>query len=49
MVASEIFKLRDEDGHAYVDDENVPGTLEGLALKAQAGCPEQAITVVLET
>jgi ferredoxin len=45
MVAGEIFKLRDEDGHAYVDDEHVSDTLGELALKAEAGCPEQAIAV----
>ena len=42
MVAGEIFKLRDEDGHAYVENELVPDALRDLALKAEAGCPERA-------
>jgi ferredoxin len=46
MVAGEVFKLRDEDGHAYVEDEHVLNGLEELVLKAEAGCPEQAIIVL---
>ena len=49
MVSSEIFKLRDEDGHSYVENELVSDTLRDLALKAEAGCPERAITVSRES
>ncbi len=43
MAAPELFKLRDEDGHAYVDDENVPSGLEDAATDAHETCPEQAV------
>jgi ferredoxin len=43
MVAPDIFKLRDEDGHSYVEIEDVPPAWEELVRKAAAGCPEQAI------
>lgn len=45
FTAPELFLLRDEDGHAYVVDEQVPSDLEDLARKAELGCPEQAIVV----
>jgi ferredoxin len=45
FVAPELFHLREEDGHSYVEDENVPPELEAKARKAAAACPEQAIIV----
>jgi ferredoxin len=45
FAAPQIFKLRDEDGHAYVEDEQVLPELEDLARKAALSCPEQAIVV----
>jgi ferredoxin len=45
MAAPELFKLRDEDGHSYVQDENVPAGLEELARRAAATCPEMAIEI----
>ena len=45
LAAPELFLLRDENGHAYVDDENVPSGLEDKARAAAATCPEQAIII----
>lgn len=46
MVAPEIFKLRDEDGHAYVESVDVPEHREADALNGRAACPELAIEIV---
>jgi ferredoxin len=43
MVASEIFQLRDEDGHAYVTVGELTADQEVLARTAASTCPEQAI------
>ncbi len=43
MTAPGLFRLRDEDGHAEVIDEEVPAGQEGLARDAILTCPEQAI------
>ena len=40
-----VFKLRDEDGHAYVEGEEVPAELEEQAQRAALSCPEQAIEI----
>lgn len=45
LAAPGIFGLRDEDGHAYVEDHEVPRELEGAARRAEAGCPERAIVI----
>ena len=45
MTAPELFRLRDDDGHAYVEDESVPPGLRDKAIAAQATCPEQAIII----
>jgi ferredoxin len=45
FAAPELFKLREEDGHSYVEDEVVPAGLEDKARAAAATCPEQAITI----
>jgi ferredoxin len=44
-VAPEIFRLREEDGHAEVVLSEVPKTLEEKARKAMRGCPEEAISI----
>ncbi|MCE2391740.1 MAG: ferredoxin [Proteobacteria bacterium] len=38
-----VFKLRDEDGRAYVESEGVPAEFEEQAKRAALSCPEQAI------
>jgi Ferredoxin len=45
MVAPELFKLDDEDGHAYVETSEVPADLEAAAVAGMNACPERAITV----
>jgi ferredoxin len=44
-VAGKLFKLREEDGHSYVLQSEVPKELEEAARLAEAGCPERAIVV----
>ena len=44
-VAPELFRLRDEDGHAETVTPEVPKELEEKARKAMRGCPEQAISI----
>ena len=44
-VAPEIFRLREEDGHAEVVAGEVPKALEDKAHKAMRGCPEEAIVI----
>lgn len=43
LACPEVFKLSDEDGHGYVEDENVPGEFEAAVDKAVKSCPEGAI------
>lgn len=43
LACPEVFELSDEDGHAYVVDENVPPEFEEAVDQAVRGCPEQAI------
>lgn len=45
MSAPELFHLRDEDGQAYVESEEVPAGLEDAARRGEESCPERAITV----
>ena len=45
MTSPELFHLRDEDGHAYVDSEDVPPGMEDAAQLGADSCPERAITV----
>jgi ferredoxin len=45
MVAPELFRLDDEDGHSYVVDPEVPPGQENAARAGMAACPEQAISV----
>jgi ferredoxin len=46
MMLPQVFSLRDEDGHSYVEDEVVPPDLEPSVRKAALACPEGAIKVV---
>ena len=46
MTAPELFALRDEDGHAYEVNADVPADKESLALEAARSCPEQAIQII---
>ena len=49
-MAPEIFALRDDDGHAILRIAGtIPPRLEESAVRAVAGCPEQAITIVDDT
>ncbi len=41
----DIFRLRDEDGHAEVSDGTLAPALEEKARRAALGCPEQAILI----
>jgi ferredoxin len=45
MVAPELFKLDDEDGHSYVESPDVPAGLENAARAGVSACPEHAISV----
>jgi ferredoxin len=48
IAASPVLKLRLEDGHAYVEDDNVPEGMEGAVRLAAASCPENAISLIEE-
>lgn len=48
IAASQVLKLRVEDGHAYVEDENVPEGMEDALRLAVASCPENAISLTDE-
>ena len=43
LACPEIFHLSDEDGHAFVTDEQVPPELVDAVDQAVRGCPEGAI------
>ena len=45
MAAPGIFRLRDEDGHAYVTLDELTPEEYAQALKAASTCPEGAIIV----
>jgi len=45
LSAPDLFFPRDEDGHAFVKDENVPVDQESLAELASDSCPELAIEI----
>jgi ferredoxin len=42
----EIFRVREDDGHAYVDTEEVAADLQGRVRLAVLNCPEGAIHIV---
>jgi ferredoxin len=45
LACPEIFKLNEDDGHAYVADEDVPLSLVESVRQAERGCPEGAVKV----
>jgi ferredoxin len=45
LSAPDLFFAREEDGNAYVKDENVPPGREDDAQLAADSCPELAIEV----
>jgi ferredoxin len=45
FTAPQLFRLRDEDGHAVAIAELVPPGQEELARLAESSCPEGAILV----
>jgi ferredoxin len=45
LTAPDLYKLDDEDGHAYVESPVVPDGLQAPARRGAAACPERAITV----
>lgn len=45
ISAPDLFFAREEDGNAYVKDEEVPAGREGDAQLAADSCPELAIEV----
>jgi ferredoxin len=45
LAAPQVFLLREEDGHAYVESPDVPVGMEDLVRKAAATCPEGAISI----
>ncbi|EME67312.1 hypothetical protein G352_00467 [Rhodococcus ruber BKS 20-38] len=48
MVAPEVFHLKDEDGHAYAIEGDVPTEFEAAAHEAVFSCPERAIREMSE-
>jgi len=44
MHAPDLFDL-DDEGHSFVIADPVPSGLDEAAYAAEAGCPEEAITV----
>ena len=45
LAAPDLFLLRADDGHAYVETGEVPPGREDVARKAAATCPEGAISI----
>lgn len=45
MTAPAVFRLREDDGHSFVDSPEVPVGEENSVVMAARTCPEQAITV----
>ena len=41
-----VFVLRDDDGHAYVEADEVPAGLEDQVQRAVQTCPERAIELL---
>ena len=44
LACPDVFKLNDEDGHAYLLDETVPPQFEDAVEMAVRSCPEGAIS-----
>ena len=49
MIAPEVFRLDDIDGHSSPVSEEVPAGQEAKAAEAVRSCPEQAISIVAGT
>jgi len=45
LACPELFRINDDDGHAYLEREDVPEGLEDKVDQARRGCPEGAIVV----
>ncbi len=45
MACPEVYQV-DEEGYAYVDDEEVPGALKEKARRGAEACPENAIVIL---
>src|SRR5260221_705782 len=43
LACPRVFQLSDEDGHAWVEDEEVPAEFEDAVEQAVRSCPEGAI------
>jgi ferredoxin len=46
MIAPDLFKLDDVDGHSSAIDGEIPADREAKAAEAIRSCPEQAISVI---
>jgi ferredoxin len=46
MIAPQLFRLDDEDGHSTAIDGEIPAGLEAKAEEAIRSCPEQAISSI---
>jgi ferredoxin len=44
-AAPDVFRLRDVDGHAFVDTPEVPTARHDAVRNAALNCPEGAITI----
>ena len=44
-AAPDVFRLGDDDGHAYVDNPDVPHQHEQAVRNAAINCPEGAIKI----
>ena len=44
MIAPEVFRLDDVDGHSSAIDGEIPADLEAQVIEAIRSCPEQAIS-----
>jgi ferredoxin len=47
MIAPDVFRLDEVDGHSCAIDGEVPADQEAKAAEAIRSCPEQAISIIL--
>ena len=45
LACPEIFRLSEEDGHAYVLNGDIPPDLHDAVAQAERSCPERAIII----
>lgn len=45
LACPEVFQLSDDDGHAYVLQDEVPAQFEHNVEQAVRSCPEEAIEI----